>query len=319
MLLCNKSCPFLDVMVIKEGQTIKTDLYSKPTDAKRYVHFRSAHPSHTKRNIPYNLARCIAMIVENPQMRTKHFQELAKNLGECGYPKRLVQDSIAKFQNIDSNELRTLKTRQKKDLIVFVTDYNPNNPNFIETIKKSIPMLNGSDKMMKVMSQKTLIHSQRQPKNLKLLLTKSNFESSQSIPQNKPKIVAKCGKVRCKKLCNMLIEGDSFKMSNGKILCPNTLLDCDSKFVIYCLKCEGCGENYIGSTERQNDTHRSFTENCNKEGALGANKHFFECANGLEVKFKVFPFKHIFSRSEKILRIEEEKYIKKFNPKLNRL
>ncbi len=318
----NKNCPFLDVMVIKEGRSIKTDLYSKPTDAKRYVHFRSAHPSHTKRNIPYNLARRISMIVENPQMRTKHFQELAKNLGECGYPKKLVQDSITKFKSVESKELRTLKIRQKKDLIVFVTDFNPNNPNFIDTIKHSIPMLNASDKMKKVMSNKTIIHSQRQPKNLKLLLTKSNFESSQPINQNKPKKVVKCGKGRCTKLCNMLIEGDNFQMLNGKTLYPNTLLDCDSKFVIYCLKCEGCGENYMGSTVSLRDrmsTHGSCTENSNKEGALEANKHFFTCANGLEVKFKVFPFKHIFSKSEKILRIEEEKYIKKFNPKLNRL
>ncbi len=119
-----------------------------------------------------------------------------------------------------------------------------------------------------------------------------------------------------------MIEGDNLKMSNGKVLYPNTFLDCDCKFVIYCLQCEGCGENYIGSTislrERMN-THRSHTENCNREGALGANKHFSECANGLDIKFKVFPFRHILSKSERILRIEEQKYIQKFNPTLNRL
>ena len=314
------NCPFLDVMVIKEGRKIKTDLYNKPTDSKRYVHFRSSHPNHTKRNIPYNLARRIAMIVEEKDMRTVRFQELAKNLTKCGYPKSLIKDSIEKYKNCDSKDLRILSAKRKKNLLVFVNDYNPNNPKLIEIIRNSIEMLNSDEKMKKVMSKKTLIHSQRQPKNLKRLLTRSKFENSQ-IQNVKPKIVEKCNGATCL-LCAYMIEGETFTMKNQQVLQVNSYMNCRSTYVIYCLQCQGCGENYIGSTftfrDRMN-LHKSMTRNSDKPSALGANKHFAECASHLDIKFKTFPFHHVFIKSERILRREEEKFIKKYNPTLNRL
>ena len=41
--------PFLDILVKNIGH-IETDIYSKPTYAKQYLLFSSAHPKHTKTN-----------------------------------------------------------------------------------------------------------------------------------------------------------------------------------------------------------------------------------------------------------------------------
>ena len=57
--------PFLDVMVIKEGTSITTDLFQKATDTRRYLPYNSCHPGHTRKNIPYCLARRVAMIVSD--------------------------------------------------------------------------------------------------------------------------------------------------------------------------------------------------------------------------------------------------------------
>ena len=57
--------PFLDVLVIKEGTTLSTDIYYKPTDTHQYLHFGSCHPHHTKTAIPYNLARRLCTIVSD--------------------------------------------------------------------------------------------------------------------------------------------------------------------------------------------------------------------------------------------------------------
>ena len=38
--------PFIDVMIIKEGKKVFMDIYSKPTDSKRYVSFKWNHPKH---------------------------------------------------------------------------------------------------------------------------------------------------------------------------------------------------------------------------------------------------------------------------------
>ena len=40
-----KTLPFLDILIIKEGAKIITDLYCKETDTHQYLDFRSCHPS----------------------------------------------------------------------------------------------------------------------------------------------------------------------------------------------------------------------------------------------------------------------------------
>jgi hypothetical protein len=47
----NDSLPFLDVLVMKRGPKLATKVYRKPTRTGRYQHFKSAHPSHVKREI----------------------------------------------------------------------------------------------------------------------------------------------------------------------------------------------------------------------------------------------------------------------------
>ena len=51
------------------GNQITTDIYYKSTDTHQYLNFHSCHPSHTKRNIPYCMARRICAIVSDNHIR----------------------------------------------------------------------------------------------------------------------------------------------------------------------------------------------------------------------------------------------------------
>ena len=55
--------PFLDIMVIKHGTSIITEIYFKSTNSKQYLTFNFCHPKATKINIPFSLARRICTIV----------------------------------------------------------------------------------------------------------------------------------------------------------------------------------------------------------------------------------------------------------------
>ena len=44
---------FLDALLEKVGQKIKTDLYSKELDTQKYLHASSCHPIHCKNTIAY--------------------------------------------------------------------------------------------------------------------------------------------------------------------------------------------------------------------------------------------------------------------------
>ena len=47
---------FLDVVVIRCGNKIVTDLYIKSTDTQQYLEFSSCHVYHSKKSFPYNQA-----------------------------------------------------------------------------------------------------------------------------------------------------------------------------------------------------------------------------------------------------------------------
>ena len=54
--------PFLDIVInkiVKKGFYGYFDIYSKPTDSKRYISFKSNPPKHCLKNIPFSLARRI--------------------------------------------------------------------------------------------------------------------------------------------------------------------------------------------------------------------------------------------------------------------
>jgi hypothetical protein len=44
---------YLDVRVELESGKLQTDVYSKPTDTHQYLDFKSCHPAHVKKAIPY--------------------------------------------------------------------------------------------------------------------------------------------------------------------------------------------------------------------------------------------------------------------------
>ena len=68
--------PFLDIMINKEGKKIFMDIYSIPTDSKRYVFFKSNHSKHCLKNISFSFARRIRMVTEKDSLKKIKLKEL---------------------------------------------------------------------------------------------------------------------------------------------------------------------------------------------------------------------------------------------------
>ena len=72
--------PFLDILITKYSTQLSTDIYYKETDTKQYLDVKSCHPSHTKRSIPYNLARRICTFVSDSFLRSIRLLKLKQTL-----------------------------------------------------------------------------------------------------------------------------------------------------------------------------------------------------------------------------------------------
>ena len=222
---------FLDVTVIlTKGNTIKTDVYYKPTNSHEYLSYNSHHPNHVKNNIPYNLAKRIVVFVSDYNQTENRLKELKQWLLNCDYPEKIVNKGIYNAQLQGPAPLKPTKS-----ILPFVSTFYSNYSNK-NVVKKAKSLLNTVD----TFKNYEIVLSQKQPPNLLRLLTQ---ETNPSTPG-----LQKCIDKRCK-LCRLYIEeGDRFITSNGEEWILKSQLTCNSINVIYFLKCTNCITTYIGKT-----------------------------------------------------------------------
>ena len=133
-----------------------------------------------------------------------------------------------------------------------------------------------NDKIKEILDTTKIIKSQRQPKNLKRILTSSTFG------------VTKCNDKWCK-ICYITIERKSSTFKNPETKFKiNKGLSCYSKNVIYIIECSKCKEIYIRSTQSLNiRTSLPWSNIKIKEnGKLNVSPHLHKCRQG---EFEIMP------------------------------
>ena len=307
--------PFLDILLLKYGTQLKTDIYFKVTDTKQYLNFYSCHPRHTKRSIPYNLARRICTIVSDEKLREKRLSELRQSLLKRNYPKSLIQNGIDSAKKIPRKDLLKVNLKTDECVLPYVSTHNPRNPEAYTVINQHLPILYADSKMKEVLKDTTFIKSKRQLPNLKKTLTKAKFTSSTTTREaNK---VTKCNKRNCG-LCQHIVEQNFFDF-NGKIFYVNANMSCDVKNVLYVIRCLGCNEYYIGQTggklrDRRTVHAQQIRDPSTRQIPLSA--HLDMCSK-VTPKFVMFPFFKIKTETTSARIAKEHFFIKCFKPLLN--
>jgi predicted GIY-YIG superfamily endonuclease len=86
--------PFLDVLVIRKGTALTTQVYRKPTHTGRYLNFDSNHPPHVKRGIIYSLLDRAATICQDRQDRLVEVSNLKHDFQLNGYSQGFINSVI---------------------------------------------------------------------------------------------------------------------------------------------------------------------------------------------------------------------------------
>ena len=133
--------PFLDILIKQDDTGIWMDLYRKPTDTCRYAPFSSNHPRHSKKNIPFTLARSICVMAENNVTKQKHLEELKETLWKQEYPMKIIEAGINKALSIPQDQIRQVATKAQEDMLPFVCTHNSNNTQVFNIIKSFVDYL----------------------------------------------------------------------------------------------------------------------------------------------------------------------------------
>ena len=176
---------FLDVKVrIIDGYLV-LEIYSKSTDAHRYLHATSAHPAHCVRNIPYSVGLHIRRNCSDGAPADHYFMDdlkaYKKYLLKCGYSS----------DNIDSNFIRAAKVKRSKTLkpnrkvqkqngkskYYVSRSYDPEFPNIRACIKKHEKILEKDPELKELFPKGSFrLTERRGHKNLKEHLAPSRFK-----------------------------------------------------------------------------------------------------------------------------------------------
>ena len=118
---------FLDIMVIKEGNSVHTDLFVKETDTHQFLHFSSCHPFHTKKGIPYSQAVRMRRICSSEEFYENRVSDLKNWLYSRGYDKHLVDSQVDRASSLDRDTI--LMSSQSRDRLgnrqFFSTTFHP--------------------------------------------------------------------------------------------------------------------------------------------------------------------------------------------------
>ena len=283
---------FSDVKVIlNEDNIISTDIYYKPTNAHEYLNYNSDHPEHTKKNIPYNLAKRILCFVSDPVQENYRLQQLRSFLQNREYPETVINRSFfnAKLQG------PAHKPTNNKNVLPFVTT-NYSNYNFHNIIREAKNMINNinQDNIKNAFENTEIILSQRQPNNLLSILTKAKFSEKKS----ETPTISKCNDVRCR-ICSHYIQFTTeFNLANGKKWITRKSMSCNAKNVIYYLTCNQCEgkTTYIGKTNNLRLRTNQHISTCRTgRGSDKFDLHVFNCNNTppQEPYFKLFLMMHL--------------------------
>ena len=292
---------FLDLEIFIEDGKLKTDLHIKPTNKQLYLDFKSNHPDHCKRSIPYSQGLRVVERCAKPCDRDEQLSNLKTKFENRNYPIDLIE---TQFERAKRKERKTLIYQENKksknckdDRVRLIFTHNKTNPPIHQWVRESKHLLKRNDKARDIGTRIQI--ASKQPKNLQQLV--GGFRKGSGGSEIPPG--AGCFKCRkkCKVACPVLEEGKSFKSFNtGKTYNIKQRVDCDSSWVIYLCSCKKCGGQYVGKSKTpfklRHSNHKQEVKK--KIGGLG---HHYGGSGGCgyenmsiiiieEVKTKTFEF-----------------------------
>ena len=132
----NNKLPYLDIEIYRTDSGFKTTVYNKPTDSGNYLPFSSNHPRHTRKNIPFSLARRVRALTDDDEISLQKLDDLSTKLKDSGYPSGLVHCAMDAAMSMSVSELRDNKRdKDDDDLMVFVHTYDPGYASLMSRIR----------------------------------------------------------------------------------------------------------------------------------------------------------------------------------------
>ena len=296
-------------------QNFEVEIFHKETDTNSVLSFNSCHPSHTLRNIPFNAARRIKALTDNPKTVNENLLKMKDKFISANYPLGVVETAISSVRKLDTTTLRYSKEKvQNENILSFVHTFDPSLPQLATLVKESVSRIYKHKEVKHIFKDSRFIDSQREPLSLGRLLHRPKFDESNQA-EGKPGS-HKCNLRGCR-LCEDMLETDSFYFRNAGINFQiKYSMSCTTRNLIYAIICKKCGHSYIGETTNlrsrmtKHRTDSKALDNASQEVSL----HLYNCGKG----FHALPIFKLREENKIARLVKEAHLIKLLKPDLNK-
>ena len=286
---------------------LETDLYVKPTDKHLYVQSNSNHPNSVKKAIPYGLGVRIKRICSEEKDYRVHRAELKGQLRRRGYSGKFLEGELQKVDKLKREDLLAYKEKPKVNnkRVPLVITYSRQLPDVHNIVRKHMPILYNSGRLMKAFEKPPLV-AYRRDRNLSDILVHGKLNKLM-----KPRQGKNCGREDCS-VCTRMFEGDVFSTDGMNSYSTRNYKGCATENVVYGIYCCKCTKMvYVGETERQlRDRIREHMADIRLCRKTPVGKHFREECHEVEM-LRVTILDRIIDGSRYYRLIREKEWIDK--------
>ena len=309
--------PFLDVLVELDKNRIKTQLYSKPTDAHLYLLPTSSHPHHIFKSIPYSQTLRIRRVCSDEEVADTHLQHLKDQLITRGYPNDTVSEAIQRGKSVERSTLLQYKQKSAMKRVPLVLTYDSRLNQVSNTIRSHIPTLHSNERLKHIFPEPPIVAFRRN-RNLKDLLVSAKLPPVKNNEEIEEPGFFQCKSKKCS-VRNNITMGKKFSSSITKENFPITdHIDCKMSWLIYLITCSKCSMQYVGKTTTSLYTrfanHKTDIKyyGTDKGKKLPIGKHFNMTGHSF-ADFTIMGIELLKKRDERIILKRESFWIRKLH------
>ena len=252
-------------------------------------------------------------ICSEPEERDAHLAVLKDMLLSREYMPSVINSAITRALQV-TRDVALERVVRTKDYSrpIFALTYDPRYPNIPKIMKKQWRVMTNNDPRLKEVFPAPPLVAYRVPPNLRVKLIRSKLPPIQVREKRIINGMKKC--LKCP-ICPFVKECKVVKATATTACIEiNSAVNCQTTNIIYCITCNKCNEQYIGTSERslqkRFSEHRDYVKNEHLSQATGW--HFNKKGHSVS-DMRVTILEKVFSLDEALRLERESHFIKMYN------
>ena len=177
--ISEKEINFLDTTIFKGERFFKNSVldvctHFKPTETFQYTHFTSCHAPSVRKGFIKGEALRLLRTNSSEKLYEDNIKKFKTRLRERGYPDNLINNILGEIRFEERKSALQEKQKMRKDILPFVTQYNPAVPNLKNILMSKWHLIENQPLLREIYQAQPII-SYKRGKSLKDILVRAKL------------------------------------------------------------------------------------------------------------------------------------------------